>query len=208
MSFFVNVPILPGVPAINSAIGVISQIADLLLGDTVSNLFGDAQQWGIFQGGDPVVTADSVVSMEFKKEWAISDYPVEEGSFETYDRVSLPFDARIRFSAGGSLASREALLSSIEAISGDTDLFDVVTPERVYTGVTISHYSYNRSARNGVGLLQVDVWVFQVNQNAMSVFGNTAAPDGADQVNDGPVQATAPSSSQQSAITNGLPYSP
>ena len=76
-------------------------------------------QWGIYKDGLPVVVADSVVSFGFKKDWNIADYPVEEGSFESYDKVETPFGARVRFASGGSTANRQALLQSIEAIAGD-----------------------------------------------------------------------------------------
>ena len=39
-------------------------------------------QWGIFdQNGDPVITADTVVQVAYRREYHISEFPVEEGSF-------------------------------------------------------------------------------------------------------------------------------
>jgi hypothetical protein len=71
------------------------------------------QQWGIFQNGVPIVTADTVSSFEYKQEWALSDFPVEQGGFASYDKVHIPYDVRFRFVSGGSEANRAALLSSI-----------------------------------------------------------------------------------------------
>lgn len=174
----------------------------LLTGDLIGEIAPPGAQWGIFSGGSAVITADNVVAFDYKQEWSISDYPVERGAFESYDKVSLPFDARVRFTAGGNIGRREALLSSIASIAGTTELFDVVTPEFIYTSVTISHYDYRRTARNGLGLLQVDVWCLQVNQNAFLDNG-TAQPDGANQTNGGAVQTTDPNATQESAITSG-----
>lgn len=174
----------------------------LLTRDLIGEIAPPGAQWGIFSGGSAVVTADNVVAFDYKQEWSISDYPVERGAFESYDKVSLPYDARIRFTAGGNVAKREALLTSIAAIAGTTNLYDVVTPEYIYTSVTISHYDYRRTARSGLGLLQVDVWCLQVNQNT-AFDDNTAQPDGADQVNGGSVQPTGVTSSQDNAITSG-----
>lgn len=174
--------------------------ATLLTDDLIGEIAPPGAQWGIFSGGGAVVTADTVTSFDFKQEWAISDFPVEEGAFESYDKVLLPYDARVRFAAGGSLANREALLSSIAAVAGTTQVFDVVTPEAVYVSATISHYSYSRTASRGLGLLQVDVWLLQIVES-VGAGQNAAQPDGASPVNGGSVQGTTPTSSQNDAVT-------
>ena len=166
--------------------------------DLIGEIAPPGTQWGVFLGGGPVVTADTVTSLDYKQEWAISDFPVEEGAFESYDKVALPYDARVRFAAGGSAANREALLSSIAAVAGTTQVFDVVTPEAVYTSATISHYSYSRTARQGLGLLQVDVWLLQVIEN-VGTGNTTAQPDGAATVNGGSVQPIDPTATQSEA---------
>lgn len=187
-------PNFPGIPPLAS--GFVAAIVDtaLLTADGAS-IYNVAQpaQWGIFLGGAPVIVADTVSSFSYKQEWAISDYPVEGGAFQSYDKVQIPFDVRVRFATGGSAATRAALLASISAIAGDTNLYDVVTPEATYTSVSISHYDYTRTAVNGVGLLQVDVWCFNVVVSASTSFQSTQSPSGADQGNDGTVQALPPS---------------
>ena len=175
----------------------------LLTSDLIGEIAPPGAQWGIFSGGGEVITADSVVAFDYKQEWSISDYPVERGAFESYDKVSLPFDVRLRFTAGGNAANRAALLESIAAIAGTTALFDAVTPEVVYPSVTISHYDYRRTARQGLGLLQIDVWCLQVNENA-TLSSGTAQPDGAAQVNGGSVQPTDATSTQGAAVSSGI----
>ena len=179
MSFLVNVPNVPGIPAVNFAVGAIASAVQQLTGDLIGDIAPVTAIWGIYQGGSPVVVADSVVGFSYKQEWSISDFPVEKGSFESYDKVQLPFDVRVQFTAGGSNATRAALLNSLAAIAGTTQIFDVVTPEVVYQSVTITHYDYSRTARNGVGLLKVDVWLLQVNQNTTTAF-SASTPDGQD----------------------------
>ncbi len=183
-----GVPNLPGVPPLSSyATGGLLATA-LLTADSPGLFLGSfTPLWGIFLGGAPVVTADSVVGFAYKQEWAISDYPVEQGSFETYDKVAIPFDARVRFSAGGSEANRLALLSSIASIADDhKNLYTVITPEAVYDSVTISHYDYHRTASNGVGLIVVDVWCFHV--IVVTAASATQSPSGAAPVPQGTVQ--------------------
>src|SRR5258708_5580656 len=142
------IPFAPGVPPLTSYAPLTS--VTLLVADALSflaSLFGPP--WGIFLNGFPIISADSVVTLDYKQEWTVSDYPVEQGAFETYDKVEMPFETRIRFSAGGSEFNRFNLLQSIAAIADSVTLLDVVTPEQVYNSVTISHYDYRRTAQNG-----------------------------------------------------------
>ena len=138
----------------------------------------NSPQWGIFQNGIPVVTADNVVSQEFKSEFILADFPVEGGSFESYDKVYIPYDVRFRFSAGGSQANRTALLQSIAAIAGNLQLYDAVSPD-----------DYRRTSEHGVGLIIVDVWLSEV-RPAGGNSTDTASPTSAPPINNGTVQPT------------------
>ena len=185
-----NVPNVAGVPALNFAPGF-SQGLALLSSDAASYFSAQfGPQWGIFRGGAPVVVADSVIGIEYRKESSLSDYPLEQGAFETYDKVQLPYDARVRFSSGGSEANRAALLASIKAVADDYNLYDVVTPEATYTSVNIMHHDYRRTARNGLGLIQVDVWCLQVRITGSGTTSATQTPDASGLHNNGTVQPT------------------
>lgn len=137
--------------------------------------FRGQPQWGIFLSGQSQVEADNVVGFEFRKDWVISDYPVEDGAFQSYDKVETPFDARVQFSCGGSLDTRTGFLQSIETIAGDLNLYDVVTPTKTYQSCNITHYDYRQTARNGVGLMVVDVYLEQVRNTATAAFSQAAS---------------------------------
>lgn len=195
------VPQAPGVPALSSYLAEAAVV--LLTADVLTALAGLlGPQWGIFQGGAPVVIADSVVSMEYKAEWTVSNYPVEQGAFESYDRVIVPFEARVRFATGGSMADRLALLTSLAAVTQDTTLFDVVTPEAVYQSVSITHYDYRRTGQSGVGLLQADVHCIQVRVTTTTQFSNTQSPSGASPTGGGQAQTAAPTSAETAALAS------
>lgn len=192
MAFTVNVPNVPGVPAVLRAVGAVSTAVNLLTSDAIS-LFGGSlfsQQWGIYLNVVPVVLADNVVSFDYRQQWTISDYPVEQGAFESYDKVQTPFNGRFRFTAGGSETNRQLLLDSIAVIAGDLNLYTIITPEAVYASCNVTHYDYSRSSNNGAGLITVDVWAEEVRQTVTAAMSNTASPTAASQVNVGTVQTT------------------
>lgn len=166
-------------------------------------------QWGIFDSsGAPVVVADNVVTVEARQEWAISNYPLEGGAFESYDKVYIPFDARVRFSRGGSEQRRQELIDSIDAIAGDLKFYDVVTPEHVWESANIIHQSISRAAKDGLGLVKMDVWLEQVKADATAEFSTAQTPSGAAPIkspkdpnatskkNDGQLQLAPPSAAQ------------
>lgn len=195
-----NVPHVPGVPALPSySSGVIS----LLTRDLVSLLLGGIGiQWGIFRSGIPVIFADSTVSFELKQDFPISDYPVEDGGFQSYDKVQLPTDIRIRMATGGSVARRQAFLATIEAVMNTTDLYDVLTPETVYLGYNFVHRDFRRTAQNGLGLIVVDLWLTEVRVTSTATFTNTKQPGDAGSQSIGHVQPQVIGDDLSSSITS------
>lgn len=192
MAFFPFVPNVPGVPPllrdILNPIGTI----ELMIGDAIDFFFGiDTPQWGVFLDGQQVIFSDNVVSVEYREQWITSDYQLEEGAFENYDKVQTPFAVKVRFSTGGDLSSRADFLASIDEVMGDLELYDVVTPEKIYTSVNFERQDYRRTAVSGAGLISVDVWFTQISQSAQAAFSDTKAPSGAAQTNSGTVQPTA-----------------
>lgn len=232
MSLFPGLPALP-ISFPNVLSGVIPLVADLL-----GALSGAAPPlWGIFLDGFPVVLADNVVSLEFKQDFRVANYPVEKGAFSSYNKVQMPFEVRIRFSTGGSASDREAFIDSIAAVISDTNLYDVVTPEVTYFGVNLTHQDYRRVA-SSVGLLSIDVWCQEIRSASLSTSASAdrnatqpnettptagtgtagsgtvsrlivqpSFPSAATQVNDGTVQAQQPTASQQQAVDSVLSQS-
>lgn len=188
---FPNVPNVPGVPSLPRSPGATFAALELLARDALSAAlsFG-VPRWGIFRNGVPVVIADTVASVDFKRDWVVADYPVEGGKFESYDKVETPFATRVRYAAGGSEQFRRAFLASVAAIAGTLDAYDVVTPEETFQNVNVNHYDYRRTSTNGAGMVTVDVWLVQMRLDAVAEFTSTKTPSGASSLNGGVVQAT------------------
>lgn len=185
---------LNGSPIIASSLAQLLGVGSLLGAlNSVSSLFG----------GSNVSNQFSVVDFEHKRDWTISDYPVEDGGFQSYDKVELPFDVKMRIAAGGSISNRQALINTVESIGKSLELFDVVTPERIYASCSVDHSSYHRTATNGVGLIIVDIWLREIRVTATTTFSNTMSPANAAQKNIGSVQPQAPTAAQTNFATTG-----
>lgn len=186
-----------GIPALNSINQVASGVV-LLVADAVGilNMLG-APQWGLFLNGAPALVPDSVMSVEIKADWRLSDYQQEPNAFQSYNKVQTPYDARVTMTKGGSGIG--SFLLAVEAAVASLNLYDVVTPDRVYSSANLTHYDYRRTNTNGVSLLTVDLWLEEVRVTGTTTAPSTQAPSGATPVNGGNVQTQTPTAAQQLA---------
>lgn len=148
-----------------------------------------AQQWGLYdQGGLPAIIADNVQSLEVALEAQISDFPVENGGFASYNKVIRPFDVRIAMTKGGSVEDRQAFVQQVQDAWQSLELFNVVTPEVVYLDVNVVGVRRLVESDRGVGLMMLDVSLRKVRQTGRLAFTSTAQPASAGVSNNGAVQ--------------------
>lgn len=178
----------------------------LLIADSpgIGIAFGPPQ-WGIFnQDGSPVLIANSVNSVEYARDYRISDYPQEKGSFQSYNKVQVPYQAKVSFMAG---STRRDILNNIENKAASLDLVSVVTPEITYPNANIVHYSFSRTSRSGVTLVLIDVWLEEIRiAGASSVLsGGQDATNSQSQTSptSQPATASTPSTLADTQSTNG-----
>jgi hypothetical protein len=207
MALFPNVPDFPGVPPLLRDPSVITNAIRLLITDAVEALlfFANGPQWGVFLYGIPVLEPDSILTFGFKQEWSISDYPVEDGGFQSYNKVALPFDVRVRMAKGGDDFERRAFIDSVRLLAPTLFLLDIVTPEEIYLNCNIHHWDYEKRAQSGVSLIQVELWLTEVRVTATAVFTSTQSPADAGQQSAGNVQAVpVPSTTAASGPSGGF----
>jgi hypothetical protein len=181
-----------------------------------------AQQISAALGINIVPVTASMVNFEYKQDWPISNYPQEQGAFQSYDKVTLPFDVRLKLACGGPTATRQAFLTTAFAIAGgaapgaplvlsgsgappnNTALFDIVTPERTYTSCSCTHIEFSRAAQNGATIIIADMFFQQISVTSTTNFANTQQPGNAGQVGIGNQQPQTPSPALESTLASGL----
>lgn len=159
--------------------------------------------WGITDtSGNPLLSPDSVIDFEYRAESKIPTYPVEGGSFQSYNKVPFPYDARMTVSCNGNGAqTRDEFLAACKALRESLDIAEIVTPDETYDSVNLVHYDYRREARQGVTLLLVQLW-FQEVRVAIQAQAQTAQPDGTDASQNGQVSPVNPTTSQSAAYND------
>lgn len=200
-----NVPQLPGVPALSrsnnaqfvaAALTIVGEILPL-------GLFGT--KWGIVaQDGSTSLTPDSFVDFEYRNERKVPTYPIEDGSFQSYNKVALPFDCRVTVTCSGNgKMSKQAFLEAIQGLLNSLTLVDIVTPNATYESCNLVHVDYRREARQGATLIMAQLW-FQEIRIAQQPVVPTAAPSGAKTKSFGQLSPTSPSGSFGSINPNSV----
>lgn len=176
---FPNVPQLPGVPQLVRSFlfppSPLPTIGSQAQGALWSAATGQPT-WGILDAdGNFVITPDSFLNFDNRNESDIPRFPVQSGSFTTYNKVVLPFETSVRLSKGGSLSDRTEFINQIKAISGDTNLYTVLTPEVSYPSVNILRYEVTRRGAEGAYFLcEVDIFFRQIQQEPAQYSATSA----------------------------------
>jgi hypothetical protein len=148
--------------------GIVNQTilqADLSSANSViANSSQTAPQWGIFDASNAQLgensgdgTVLSTFSFDYIKETRVSDFPIERGSFASYNKVEMPSNPRVTMIMDGSLEYRKAYLAALDIACKSTALYNVVTPEAIYEKVNLERYTYSRRADKGANVFAVEV---------------------------------------------------
>lgn len=169
---FPDVPNTLGVPPVRRD-GPFPPGTETILAKQFSDL--DAlSKWGIYtQAGARIIEPTSIAGIDYVADYRIADYPLEDGKFETYDKVTMPFEVRVTMAKDGSLTERSDFLQKLESIQGDRVLYNVITPEKTYLNVNIAHVGNARTADRGATLLTVEVQLREIRQTATLAYSKS-----------------------------------
>ena len=190
---FPNVPNVPGVPALlrSATIPSVDSLVNQGIGLALEAIFG-AENWGVYDSnGNLALNHDVFGGVEYKNASLVSNYPQEDGAFASYNKVNTPFDCRIRLLVGSDKAARSSFVSALDFMLKKIDTYSVVTPEITYPEATLQNYQYRRTARNGVRIIEADLWFIEVRKNVGSNQPKPAEPQGAEMISLGQIQEQA-----------------
>ncbi|QDH17405.1 phage baseplate protein [Swingsia samuiensis] len=103
-----------------------------------------------------------------------------------------------RFDQGISV--RKSFLDTLDALSKNTELYQVVTPEKTYENANITGYRFRRDSRSGITMIVAEIAIQEIRQTATAEYKNTKEPAGADTVQRGSVQTIEPPSTIRNAF--------
>lgn len=206
-----NVPIAPGVPALPRSPAFPPILAGLL-GAAQGALWEALQvddRWGVFDAsGLPMLDVNgrqglivSVNSADMRGESRVADFPVERGSFVSYNKVEFPDLVDVSLCVTGSETDRTYVLGEIEKARQGVTLWQIVMPEVRFADCTLERYDFSRRASRGATMLTVNLCFKKIRQ-VQSSRGAVAVkdPQSAPVVDAGKVQAAPPATSTKKSL--------
>ena len=112
---------------------------------------------------------DSFVEFNREKNNEVTDYPIEQGSFSSLNKIRKPdvFEAVL---CKSGLNTNEAFLSFINSLEAYCDgyrLVDIVTPFKTYTGINLHGMSYSHRFDDGANMLFVHLTGKEIMQSGV-----------------------------------------
>lgn len=163
---FPNVPNVPGVPNIpRDPLGAITSIGAIVGNINARAQIGEPVEavYGIFdEDGNAVIVPDTIQAFAFQSDYSLSNFPIEQGGFNTYNKVQNPFQNRVLVVKGGNDSDRAEFLATVEGVLASTQLYSIVTPETTYVGVNMVGMSLSRTNRDGANMLIIDLQFIEV----------------------------------------------
>lgn len=231
-----DIPLYPGVPPLVRR-AIFPPGLQIALGEIQSILASalhQSTQWGIFDAlgnqlgllpGDGSGLFKSIIAsitgnaapvlstnaFELTKDTKISDFPIEQGSFATYNKVIMPTEPVVTLVLQGSVSDRTKFLNLLNAACESTDLYNVVTPEVVYVNYSLERMNLVRRAERGATLIMVEVTLKEIRQVSASFstietpIAQPQNPAATPESNSGLVQPQAPPQSVLKSIYNLFP---
>jgi hypothetical protein len=195
---FPNVPDLPGIPPVARHAMMLAIAAAPLL---IPGLLGPSQtqqMWGIIDSSYKyVIKAESFVSMEYDHAMNVSSFPVEKGTFSTFNKVHVPFSGTVSLAQGGNDFARQAFIEQIKSVMKDSKEYYLAVPEGSYGPLTLDRVSYERTAQNGgASRIIAHIHFTQIRILPPTKYAHSATPGGA--ISTASLKSAVPTS----AITN------
>lgn len=192
-SLYPLVPQAPGVPPLlRNVARIIDTVTLGYLGvsDALNGIIGaPAVKWAVFDdSGTPIADYDSVLAFGYQNEFRISDYPVEQGQFASYNKTNNPFDVVVTFTCGGSDERRTAFLTALENAKESLQTYTVTTPDYSYRNVNFVGIRTQRNSREGVTLLTVEMAGREIRNTGVSTFPTPKSDAGYPIVEQGMIQ--------------------
>lgn len=159
-----------------------------ILNSTLSPGYGIYTSGGVLKALRPT----SFLGIEYGADASVVSAPIEQGSYNSYNKVKRPPIIRVLFTLEGwsgfsgglpnltnfSMTSRSDMLAALDEMVGSALVYDIETPDTTYESYDLIRYNYRTSDRE-VTLLTVEAIFQAVLQEAeVKITSNTGNDPG------------------------------
>jgi hypothetical protein len=116
------------------------------------------RQWAILdEKGGAALSFTSFIDLDYKNEGKALEYPIEEGSFASYNKTRNSMELRATVAREGTDADFNDLLSKLEDYQKKAVKLSIATPSDFYEGFTLEGLTYKRTVENNAHMLTVEL---------------------------------------------------
>lgn len=162
------------------------------------------QIWNIVtEAGTTAITFTSFLAFSSSQEGQVVSYPVERGSFATYNKVQSPGSFTVSLGQQGDAIELQTTLTELQALKDNPTLVHIICPERQYGPVSLESFNYSRTLDSGAGMLIVELTFIEVLEVETQVSVTISGPRNPTSVGNVNTGKTGPDESKSLAQTIG-----
>lgn len=113
-----------------------------------------------------VCTFDCFFAFGYNKQNSVVNYPIEQGSFATYNKQNNPFTLEVSIVKNGLNFpfQKRDFVKTLQKYTDGALLIDVITPSGTYLNCTLSGLSFSNSAEEWADAIKADLTIKEIRQ--------------------------------------------
>ena len=142
-----------------------------------SPILSVVSSYGIFDPltGGTVLDYDTFVEVKYEDKFKVSDFPVEQGAFATYNKVRHAAVSHVRLAITDDPARRGAFIVGLATLAASTRTVNIVTQDATYLNQTLESYAIVRAPQHGWGKVIADLAFIEVRE-VFATYANAKLP--------------------------------
>ena len=102
---------------------------------------------------DNIAVFDSFLGYDYLGENKTVERPVENGSFSSYNKITMPYQINVRLSKMGYPIELRELVDTLEKYKNSTNLVNIILPYKSYINVSLNKLSHGIKEGGAISML-------------------------------------------------------
>lgn len=135
-----------------------------------------AGEWTIYNtASGEAVQFSSFIGAEMVGDAKVITAPIEGGSFVAYNKTVSPFELSVNGAIKGDSSVLSDALNTLAQMRENTDLYNIVTPDKVYRSMNMIKLEYSRDTDSGTDLILFSARFMEVKE-IQSLYSSARIP--------------------------------
>lgn len=118
----------------------------------------------VSEHGGPVVNFTSFLELDVQNQGKVLSYPVEQGSFASYNKAEEAADLLVKLGSQGLPYKHEVIISTLKKFQREAVKLSVISPFNFWPSMTLESFSHSHKREAGATMLVVDLRLIEVRE--------------------------------------------